>query len=182
MIITLRCDLRHRQHEDRLGEHEPHEVCYSIDSKRDDGRQAKRAYQKLLTPRNHASNGRMPTTHTTKRSKQTHTQNDKPASSNPSICPSRRARNTQAQGKVDPPRKYPQTRHQFENIYAVPSRLSISQSESSIQVRWCSWLSRQSNTHNCCVGSLKVSSSSLGRIMFFCRYLRPGLKFRGVCT
>ena len=63
MIITLRCDLRHRQHEDRLGEHEPHEVCYSIDSKRDDGRQAKRAYQKLLTPRTHTSNGKLPTTH-----------------------------------------------------------------------------------------------------------------------
>lgn len=42
MIITFRCDLRHRQHEDRLGEYEPHKVCYSIDSKRDDGRQAKR--------------------------------------------------------------------------------------------------------------------------------------------
>ena len=63
MTITLRCDLRHRQHEDRLGEHEPHEVCYSIDSKRDNGRQAKRTYQKLLTPRTHTSNGKLPTTH-----------------------------------------------------------------------------------------------------------------------
>ena len=37
-------------------------------------------------------------------------------------------------------------------------------------VRWCSWLSRQSNI----VSSLKVSSSSLGRINLFARCARSG--------
>lgn len=67
MTITLRCDLRHRQHDDRLGEHESHEVCYSVGNKSDNDRRARRAYQAPSTPKPRQRNGKMPTRHRERR-------------------------------------------------------------------------------------------------------------------
>jgi hypothetical protein len=63
-----------------------------------------------------------------------------------------------------------------KDIYCFCGGESTSNQEK--QVRWCSWLSRQSNI----VSSLKVSSSSLGRIILFANCLQSNQLVRILLT